>query len=250
MNVSQLRQGIRMAVLCGCFTVLFSGQARAEYHTVNGPAMDAGTYVAAIEEGNPVIYVSMDSDEVLREGNTGEYYRILGDEGEGWLQIQVGDGIGYLSSENGVSIVEQEELEASEGESVVEMTASQQIADERRQSLVDCALQFLGCPYRDAGNDPHTGVDCSGFVRYVMQHGAGVSLNRSSRAQAGQGTAVSAEQMRPGDLVFYGSRGSINHVAMYIGDGQVIHASTYKTGVKLSPWTYRTPVRIANVLGD
>lgn len=250
MSVSQLRQKIRLAVLCGCFTALFSGQARAEYNMINGPAMDAGTYVAAIEEGNPVIYVSMDSDEVLIEGKAGEYYQVLGDEGEGWLQIQVGDGIGYLSSENGVSIVKQEELEASGGEDVTEMTANQQIADDRRQNLVDFALQFLGCPYRDAGSDPRTGVDCSGFVRYVMQHGAGVSLNRSSRAQAGQGAAVSAEQMRPGDLVFYGSGSSINHVAMYIGEGQVVHASTYKTGVKVSPWTYRTPVRIMNVLGD
>ena len=59
-----------------------------------------------------------------------------------------------------------------------------------------------------------------------------------------------AENIRPGDLVFYASGGSINHVAMYVGNGQVIHASTYKTGVKLSPWTYRTPVKIVNMLGD
>lgn len=57
--------------------------------------------------------------------------------------------------------------------------------------------------------------------------------------------------MRPGDLVFYSKNGkNINHVAMYIGDGMVVHASTYKTGVKTSPWNYRTPVKIVNVLGD
>ena len=83
-----------------------------------------------------------------------------------------------------------------------------------------------------------------------MKNSAGVTLNRSSRSQATQGVAVSAEQMRPGDLLFYGSGSYINHVAMYIGDGQVVHASTYKTGVKTSPWNYRAPIKIVNVLGD
>ena len=53
-----------------------------------------------------------------------------------------------------------------------------------------------------------------------MQHGAGVSLNRSSTSQSKQGTAISADQMQPGDLIFYGSGRGINHVAMYIGDGK------------------------------
>ena len=119
-----------------------------------------------------------------------------------------------------------------------------------RQNLVDYALQFVGGPYRAGGNDPHTGVDCSGFVRYVMQHGAGISMNRSSGSQATQGHAVNSSQMQPGDLLFYSGGSGINHVAMYIGDGMVVHASTYKTGVKTSPWNYRTPVKIVNVLGD
>ena len=64
-----------------------------------------------------------------------------------------------------------------------------------------------------------------------------------------QGTAISADQMQPGDLIFYGSGRGINHVAMYIGDGKVVHASTERTGIKTSPWNYRTPVKIVNVLG-
>ena len=111
------------------------------------------------------------------------------------------------------------------------------------------ALQFVGGPYRAGGNDPRTGVDCSGFVRYVMQHGAGISMNRSSGSQATQGHAVNSSQMQPGDLIFYGSGRGINHVAMYIGDGKVVHASTERTGIKTSPWNYRTPVKIVNVLG-
>ena len=67
--------------------------------------------------------------------------------------------------------------------------------------------------------------------------------------QSKQGTAISADQMQPGDLIFYGSGRGINHVAMYIGDGKVVHASTERTGIKTSPWNYRTPVKIVNVLG-
>ena len=116
-----------------------------------------------------------------------------------------------------------------------------------RQNLVDYALQFVGGPYRAGGNDPHTGVDCSGFVRYVMQHGAGISMNRSSGSQATQGHAVNSSQMQPGDLLFYSGGSGINHVAMYIGDGKIVHASTYATGIKISKWNYRTPVKIVSM---
>ena len=116
-----------------------------------------------------------------------------------------------------------------------------------RQNLVDYALQFVGGPYRAGGNDPHTGVDCSGIVRYVMQHGAGISMNRSSGSQATQGHAVNSSQMQPGDLLFYSGGSGINHVAMYIGDGKIVHASTYATGIKISKWNYRNPVKIVSM---
>lgn len=117
-----------------------------------------------------------------------------------------------------------------------------------RQNLVSYALQFVGGPYRAGGNDPRTGVDCSGFVKFVMQNGAGIGMNRSSVTQATQGRAISANQMQPGDLIFYGNGSRINHVAMYIGNGQIVHASTYKTGIKISNWNYRTPVKIISML--
>lgn len=116
-----------------------------------------------------------------------------------------------------------------------------------RQNLVNYALQFVGGPYRAGGNDPRTGVDCSGFVRYVMQNGAGISMNRSSGSQATQGYAVSSSQMQPGDLLFYSGGSGINHVAMYIGDCKIVHASTYATGIKISKWNYRNPVKIISM---
>lgn len=118
-----------------------------------------------------------------------------------------------------------------------------------RQNLVNYALQFVGRPYRAGGNDPHVGADCSGFVKYVMQNGAGIAMNRSSGAQASQGRAISADAMQPGDLLFYAKGSRINHVAMYIGNGQIVHASTERTGIKISNWNYRTPVRIVSMLG-
>lgn len=115
---------------------------------------------------------------------------------------------------------------------------------ETRQNLVDYALQFVGGKYKAGGNDPHTGADCSGFVKYVMQYGAGISMNRSSSSQSTQGQAIDSSEMQPGDLIFYGNGSKVNHVAMYIGDGQVVHASSRKTGIKTSEWDYRDPVKI------
>ena len=158
-----------------------------------------------------------------------------------------------LETEEAISQV----IEAGAGESIEDEEEEIQEEEEEaaaaavnvRQNLVNYALQFVGRPYRAGGNDPHVGADCSGFVKYVMQYGAGISMNRSSGAQASQGTAISADVMQPGDLLFYGQGSRINHVAMYIGNGQIVHASTERTGIKISKWNYRMPIRIVSMLG-
>ena len=83
-----------------------------------------------------------------------------------------------------------------------------------------------------------------------MRHAAEVELPHSSGGQSRMGRVVSSSEMRPGDIICYGSGKRVNHVALYIGNGQIVHASTEKTGIKVSRWNYRTPVRIVNVLGD
>jgi len=93
-------------------------------------------------------------------------------------------------------------------------------------------------------------VDCSGFTRYVLSHSAGVYLNRTAADQSSQGRAIAAEEARPGDLVFYSGGGGINHVAIYIGNGRIVHASTEKTGIITSNMYYRTPAKVVNMLGD
>lgn len=102
------------------------------------------------------------------------------------------------------------------------------------------ALNYVGNPYVYGGTSLTHGTDCSGFVMSVYSH-FGYSLSRSSDQQAGNGTKVSLDALQPGDLVFYSSGGGINHVALYIGGGKVVHASTRVTGIKVSGMYYRTP---------
>ena len=102
------------------------------------------------------------------------------------------------------------------------------------QAVVDYAMQFLGNPYVYGGNSLTNGVDCSGFTSQVMKH-FGISLNRSSSAQyANNGYHVSRDNLQKGDLIFYGYSGSVSHVAIYIGGGQVIHANDERTGIYTS----------------
>jgi len=118
-----------------------------------------------------------------------------------------------------------------------------------RTQIANYAVQFVGNPYVWGGTSLTNGADCSGFTMAVMSH-FGVSLPHHSGSQANCGRSISSSEMRPGDLVFYSGGGAINHVALYIGNGQVVHASSAKTGIKISTWNYRTPVKIVNVLGD
>ena len=143
---------------------------------------------------------------------------------------------------------EEADEENADDEEVLE--AEVDVEDDLRSEIVTYALQFVGNRYKYGGTNPNTGVDCSGFTSYVMRHTAGVELPHSSGGQSRMGRVVSSSEMRPGDIISYGSGKRINHVALYIGNGQIVHASTEKTGIKVSRWNYRTPVRIVNVLGD
>ena len=191
--------------------------------TIMVDAPEASLYAAA----------SVNAPEVTTLAQ-GESCQVIEDM-DGWVKVSVDGSEGYLDK--------------SQGTMVETVNVTQDPSVSLRQDVVDYALQFVGNPYRYGGRDPNTGVDCSGFTRYVMQNAAGVSLNRSSSSQATQGRTVSAAEMQPGDLIFYGNGSRVNHVAMYIGDGQIVHASTERTGIKVSNWNYRTPVRIASVLG-
>lgn len=101
------------------------------------------------------------------------------------------------------------------------------------KDLISYAKQFVGVKYTWGGNTPLSGFDCSGFVRWVYKK-FGVDLPRVSAQQAAGGTAVSRENMKPGDLVFWGGD-KVHHVALYLGNGQIIAAPKPGDHVKIQP---------------
>lgn len=105
-------------------------------------------------------------------------------------------------------------------------------------SIASYALQFVGNPYVSGGTSLTNGADCSGFTQSVFKH-FGISIPRTSGAQAGGGKSVSLSEIQAGDIIYYGG-----HVAIYIGNGQIVHASTQKTGIKVSSYLYRTPISV------
>lgn len=248
MNLKMIRT-IGWTALCGALMAAQPFTAFAAQGTHTGLLEN---YKATVLAESVDVKTAVEGEEVLTEALQGATFQIEENVGDGWVRLDIGGESGYVPVDSGISIIGPDGVDITEevqaaAEEKAEAKAS---SDEVRQNVVNYALQFVGGSYRYGGSDPHTGVDCSGFTRYVLQNGAGVSLARSSRAQSGQGQAVNADRMRPGDLIFYAGGGSIDHVAMYIGDGRIVHASTYKTGIKTSPWNYRTPVKIMNVIGD
>ena len=207
-----------------------------------------------VEDENTEVYSEPDTEsQVVGQAEAGDTYDVLEMVDGQWAKISTGEFEGYLNT--AAAEDEEETLEDAPEEAPVvpvetaEETAAR-VSAERLQAVVEYGLQFVGNRYVYGGTNPNKGADCSGFTSYVLRHSAGVELPHSSRSQAVQGREVSAAEIRPGDLVFYASGKRINHVALYIGNGQVVHASNERTGICVSEWTYRNPAKIVNVLGD
>ncbi len=119
----------------------------------------------------------------------------------------------------------------------------------QRQAIVDYALQFVGNPYVYGGTSLTNGTDCSGFTQGVLGN-FGININRTAGQQAQGGKDVDLSNIQPGDLLFYSGDGDygIGHVSMYIGNGQVVHASSSTTGIIVSDINYRTPTSASNYI--
>ena len=115
-----------------------------------------------------------------------------------------------------------------------------------RREIVNFALQFEGNPYVYGGTSLTKGADCSGFTMSVFKE-FGCELPRVAAAQYEASRKKELSEIEPGDLVFYG-RGGISHVALYIGNGKIIHASTSASGIKISDYDYETPVGVGSYL--
>ena len=116
-----------------------------------------------------------------------------------------------------------------------------------RDAVVAYAKQFVGNPYVYGGTSLTKGADCSGFVMRVYEK-FGISTSRVSKDQANNGTEIPVSQIKPGDLVFYSSGGEINHVAIYIGDGQIVHAANKQLGIRIGSLNHRTPVKAVRLI--
>ena len=110
------------------------------------------------------------------------------------------------------------------------------------QQIADFACKYVGYPYKAGGTSLTEGADCSGFVWAVYQ-AFGYSLPRSSYAQSTAGKEVSYSNAQPGDIIYYGG-----HVGIYIGNGQIVHASTERTGIKISSATYRSIITVRRIV--
>lgn len=196
--------------------------------------------------------VTTDSLKVRAEANTdsevitmvpnGEELEVADVEG-GWVRV-------YLDDEEVFVSADYVEVSSELGTAITmtELLYGQGVSDVR-VDLCQYAKEFLGNPYVWGGTSLTKGADCSGFVLSVFRK-YGVSLPHSSVAQSGRGTQIKVSEAQPGDLIFYGNGRSINHVAIYIGGGQVIHASNPKTGIRISNVSYRSPVKAVRILQD
>lgn len=162
---------------------------------------------------------------------------------DGWVEISVDDSVGYISQDY-VTLAQ-----ALPTAKTIEQVKYGDGVSDVRASVVSYALQFVGNRYVWGGTSLENGVDCSGFTMRILGK-YGVSLPHSSKAQPSCGTKISASDAKPGDLFFYGSGRSISHVAIYIGNGQIVHASNKRDGIKVSNAYYRNPICVTRYLPD
>ena len=160
-----------------------------------------------------------------------------------WVKIEFDSDEGYVSKQF-VDL----SYELKKAVLVEELTTSSGVSS-LRANIVAFAKQFLGNRYVWGGTSLNNGVDCSGFTQALYSH-FGYSIPRVSGSQPSAGNIISSSNAKPGDLVFYGNGSSISHVAMYIGNGQVIHASNPRTGIKISNMYYRTPIKVVSIIND
>lgn len=190
-----------------------------------------------------IVYSSMNTNSrVWERPVAGTCYDVTDDTGT-WVKVDLDGGVGYVLADASI--------ERFWGLDLASYTYDLTTVDGARCDIIKSAMRYLGNPYVWGGDNPNTGADCSGFVSYVYRKTAGIELPRCSYQQCYSGRRETSMEMQPGDLVFYADAGgTVGHVAMYIGNGTIIHAASTREGIKLSPWNYRTPKFIRNVLED
>ena len=222
------------------------GYCNTEYLYTGDAAIERGKEAASM-----IAVVNTETLKVREEPNTDstvitlipqeEELEVVDVMDNGWIKFLLDDEEAYVS---GDYVDVEERLEKAV--SITELLYGQGVSD-AKVSLVQYAKQFIGNPYVWGGTSLTSGADCSGFTQSVFAH-FGISTGRSSRDQAARGKAIPVSDVKPGDLLFYASGDYINHVAIYIGGGQIIHSSTPATGICIAPSNYRTPCKAVTFL--
>lgn len=203
----------------------------------------ASTVAVASANGLNIRELPNTDAEVVTQVAAGEELQVAELYNEEWIKVYLDDEEVFVSRDY---VELKSDLQTAV--TMTELLYGEGVSDVR-VDLCQYAKQFLGNPYVWGGTSLTNGADCSGFVLSVFKK-YGVSLPHSSRSQANMGTKINASDLKAGDLVFYAKGGTINHVAIYIGGGQVIHASSPKTGIKISNYNYRTPAKMVRILQD
>ena len=168
---------------------------------------------------------------------------LSGEVNDPWVKIAIDEDQGYVSTDF-VTLSEQ----LDKAVTMTELRYGMGVSD-LRINLVNYAKQFLGNRYVWGGTSLTKGADCSGYVMQIYKK-YNIVLPRTSREQAKCGTKIAGADAKPGDLFFYGKGGVVNHVAIYSGGGQIIHASNPRSGIKISNAYYRTPYAIRRVIKE
>ncbi len=224
-----------------------TGYVKGEYLLTGdaavGRANEVKAVVATINASSVNLRVEPNLDgnvwTSMPEGEEIEVVENLGD----WIKVSVDGATCYVYAEY-VKVSEQ----LPKAMTITESRYGKGVSDVR-VSLVNYACQFIGNPYVWGGTSLTKGADCSGFTMKIFAK-YGISLPHKASAQATHGKKISSSEAKPGDLFFYSDGGGINHVAIYIGNGQVVHASNPRSGIKISNAYYRTPARVVRLLGD
>ncbi len=224
-----------------------AGYVKTEYLFTGQEAIDR-----AFQLGEPVAKVEADALYVRMEPDTeadfwtmvpkGEELTVIEDMGD-WVKVDIDGEEGYVASEY---VHVSSELKTAL--TITEALYGEGVTDVRI-AICEFAKQYIGNRYVWGGTSLTKGADCSGFVLSVFRN-FGVSLPHSSVAQAGCGKKISVSEAKPGDLIFYGNGRRINHVAICIGNGRIVHASSPRTGIITSNMYYRTPVSAARIISD
>ena len=171
----------------------------------------------------------------------GEKLEVI-EEKEDWIKVEINGDEGYISSDYAKTF-----YALDEASTLAAVSGGANGVSDTRVSLVQYALQFVGGRYVWGGTSLTNGVDCSGFTMQIFAK-YGYSLPHHSGSQASHGTSISASEAKPGDLFFYGSGGRIGHVAIYIGNGQIVHAQSARTGIVISNAFYSSPIKVVRIL--